>query len=190
MSQQVLSDPVAPNISATGTWSVDPDHSKVGFAIRHLGIATVRGEFTTFEGTLDVGADPSTTRVTGSVDAASIFTNQPQRDEHLRSADFFDVERYPTLSYESTLIEAIDAGSFRITGNLTMHGVTNEVVLTAAVRGSDIDPFGNERVGLEATGELSRGDYGIAYNVPLASGGLFVADKVELIVDVSAIKQA
>jgi polyisoprenoid-binding protein YceI len=190
MSQQVLSDTEVPSIIPTGTWSIDPDHSRVGFAIRHLGIATVRGEFTSFEGTLNVGSDLSSTRVAGSVDAASIFTHQPQRDAHLRSADFFDVERYPTLSFESTRIEAIEGAAFAITGNLTMHGVTNEVVLEAAVRGHDTDQFGNERVGLEATGELSRSDFAISFNVPLASGTLLLADKVTLTLDISAIKQA
>jgi polyisoprenoid-binding protein YceI len=155
-----------------------------------MGIATVRGEFTTFEGTLDVGDSPSTSRAAGRVEVASIFTHQPQRDEHLRSADFFDVERYPTLSFESTQIEAINDASFRITGNLTMRGVTNEIVLGAVVRGSDTDQFGNERVGLEVTGELSRGDYGLSFNMPLASGRLLLADKVDLVLDISAIKQA
>ncbi len=96
----------------TGTWTVDPAHSRVGFAVRHMGIATVRGEFTKFEGTLEVSADLSSAHAGGSVEVASVFTNEPQRDGHLRSPDFFDVERYPTISFTSTAIEAIDATSF------------------------------------------------------------------------------
>jgi polyisoprenoid-binding protein YceI len=136
MSQQVLSDTAERTIIPAGAWSIDPDHSRIGFAIRHMGIATVRGEFTTFEGTLDVGDSPSTSRAAGRVEVASIFTHQPQRDEHLRSADFFDVERYPTLSFESTQIEAINDASFRITGNLTMRGVipTNSATSGSASR--------------------------------------------------------
>lgn len=173
----------------SGTWVVDPDHSRVGFAVRHTGIATIRGQFTEFEGTLEVAGDLSAARAYGSVSAASIFTNQPRRDEHLRSADFFDAAQYPQLSFESTRIEAIDDESFHITGNLTIRAVTNEVVLRAVVQGEDVDPFGNDRFGLEVTGELSRAEYGMTYNVPLPGGGVLISDKVKLALDISAIKQ-
>lgn len=171
-----------------GTWTVDPSHSKVGFAVKHMGIATVRGEFTEFEGTLEVGDDRST-KVHGTVRTASVTTNEPQRDEHLRSPDFFDAEANPELTFESTGIEAVDEESFRVTGNLTLDGVTNAITLDAEVQGTDTDPFGNERVGLEITGELSRGDYGMKFNQALGSGNMLVADKVKLALDVSAIKQ-
>jgi len=174
----------------TGTWTADPSHSKAGFAVKHMGIATVRGEFKEFEGTLEVGDDLSTARAYGTVKLASVDTNEPQRDEHLRSADFFDVDQYPELTFESTSIEPIDDETFRITGNLSLHGVTGEVVLEAEVQGSDIDPWGNERVGLEITGQLSRGDYGMKFNQALGSGNMLVADKVKLALDVSAVKQA
>jgi polyisoprenoid-binding protein YceI len=178
----------ASTVVPTGVWNVDPNHSRVGFAIRHMGIATVRGEFTTFEGTLDVGADLSDARAAGTVDAASILTNQAQRDEHLRSPDFFDVAQYPTISFTSTGIAANDDGSIRITGDLTMHGVTDRVVLHAVVGGTDVDPFGNERIGLEVTGDISRGIYDMGFNQPLKSGAMFVGDKVKLTLDISAIK--
>ncbi|MBI5103965.1 MAG: polyisoprenoid-binding protein [Solirubrobacterales bacterium] len=174
----------------TGTWTADVAHSKVGFAVKHMGIATVRGEFKEFEGTLEIGEDLSTAKVRGTVKVASVDTNEPQRDEHLRSADFFDVAQYPELTFESTRIEALDDESFRITGDLTLHGVTNEVVLDAEVQGTDVDPWGNERVGLEITGQLSRGDYGMKFNQALGSGNMLVADKVKLALDVSAVKQA
>jgi polyisoprenoid-binding protein YceI len=173
----------------TGTWKVDPAHSKVGFAVKHMGIATVRGEFTEFDGTLEIGDDLSAATAHGTVNAASVDTNEPQRDGHLRSADFFDVERFPELKFESTGVEQLDADTFRITGKLTIHGVTNEIVLHAEVDGTDTDPWGNERVGLEVMGELSRGDYGMKFNQALGSGNMLVADKIKLALDISAVKQ-
>ena len=174
----------------TGTWSVDPAHSKVGFAVKHMGIATVRGEFTDFAGVMEIGEDLSTAKVRGTVKAASVDTNEPQRDAHLRSPDFFDAETNPELAFESTRIEAIDDDSFRITGDLTLNGVTKEIVLSAEVNGVDTDPYGNEKVGLEVTGQLSRGDYGMTFNQALGSGNMLVADKVKLNLDIAAAKQA
>jgi len=174
----------------TGTWSVDPAHSKVGFAVKHMGIATVRGEFTEFEGTLEIGEALSTAKAYGTVKVQSVDTNEPQRDQHLRSPDFFDAAQYPELSFESTRIEALDDEQLRITGTLTLHGVSNEVVLHADVQGTDIDPWGNERVGVEVTGQLARGDYGMKFNQALGSGNMLVADKVKLALDISAVKQA
>jgi polyisoprenoid-binding protein YceI len=189
MSPQVTDITSAPTVVPAGVWSVDPNHSRVGFAIRHMAIATVRGEFTEFEGTLEIGADLSSARADGTVSVASILTNQPQRDDHLRSADFFDAVQYPTVTFTSTRIEACDDATIRITGNLTIHGLTHEVVLHAVPGGTDVDPFGNERVGLEVTGEIARSDYGISFNQSLASGAMFVGDKVKLTLDISAIKQ-
>ena len=174
----------------TGTWTVDPAHSKIGFGVKHMGIATVRGEFTEFEGALEIGDDLSSTTIHGTVKAASVDTNEPQRDEHLRSPDFFDAARYPELRFESTSIEALDDEEFRITGRLTIHGVTGEIVLHAEVQGTDVDPWGNERVGLEVTGQLSRADYGMKFNQALGSGNVLVADKVKLALDISAVKQS
>ena len=174
----------------TGTWTVDPAHSKVGFAVKHMGIANVRGEFTEFEGTLEIAEDLSSAKAYGTVTAQSVDTNEPQRDDHLRSPDFFDVAQFPELRFESTSVEALDDEEFRITGKLTIHGVTNEIVLHADVQGTDIDPWGNERVGLEVSGQLSRGDYGMKFNQALGSGNMLVADKVKLALDISAVKQS
>jgi len=174
----------------TGTWTIDPAHSKVGFAVKHMGIATVRGEFTEFEGSLEIGEDLAGAKVSGTVNPQSVDTNEPQRDDHLRSPDFFDVAQFPELRFESTSIEALDDEEFRITGQLTIHGVTDEIVLHAEVQGTDIDPWGNERVGLEVTGQLSRGDYGMKFNQALGSGNMLVADKVKLALDISAVKQS
>ncbi len=181
---------IAPTVVPTGTWAVDPAHSKVGFAIKHMGIANVRGEFQEFEGTLEIGEDLSSATARGTVKAASVNTNVAQRDDHLRSPDFFAVDEHPELRFESIAIEPIDDETFRITGDLTIHGVTNQIVLEAEVQGTDTDPWGNERVGLEITGQLSRGDYGMTFNQALGSGNMLVADKVKLALDVSAVKQA
>jgi polyisoprenoid-binding protein YceI len=174
----------------TGTWTVDPAHSKVGFAVKHMGIATVRGEFTEFEGTLEIGEDLTSAKAYGTVKAESVDTNEDQRDAHLRSADFFDVEQHPELKFESNGIEQLDEDTFRITGSLTIHGVTNEIVLHAEVDGTDVDPWGNERVGLEVIGELSRGEFGMKFNQALGSGNMLVADRVKLALDISAVKQS
>jgi polyisoprenoid-binding protein YceI len=158
--------------------------------LRLLGIATVRGEFTAFEGTLELGDDLSSAKVRGTVKAASVDTNEPQRDAHLRSADFFDADAYPELTFKSTRIEPVEDDTFRITGELTMRGVTNELVLIAEINGVDVDPFGNEKIGLEVTGQLSRGDYGMTFNQALGSGNVLVSDKVKLALDLSAIKES
>jgi polyisoprenoid-binding protein YceI len=175
----------------TGTWSVDQAHSKVGFAVKHMGIATVRGEFGEFEGTLEIGEDLAAARAYGTVKTASVDTNQDQRDAHLRSPDFFDAASYPEIRFESTRIEQADEDTYRITGNLTLHGVTRELVLDAEVQGTETDPqSGNERVGLEITSQLSRGEYGMLFNQALGSGNMLVADKVKLALDIAAVRQS
>jgi polyisoprenoid-binding protein YceI len=172
-----------------GTWSVDPSHSTVGFSVKHLGIATVRGKFEQFEGKLAIGED-STAHASGTVQVASINTNDAGRDEHLRSADFFGAEGNPELSFESTAIRPLDEDTFEIDGNLSMNGVTNPVTLTAVVQGTETDPWGNERVGLEVVGQLNRGDWNMTFNQALGSGNLLVGEKVKLDLDISAVKQA
>ena len=172
----------------TGTWVVDPVHSRVGFAVKHLGISTVRGEFKEFEGTLEIGEDLPTSRAYGTVKVASIDTRETDRDDHLRSPDFFDAAQFPEIAFESTKIEPLDEEEFRVTGRLTFHGVSNEIVLHAAVGGTEPDPWGNERIGLEVMGRLSRSDYGMTLQQTLGSGNLVVGDKVTLALDLSATK--
>jgi polyisoprenoid-binding protein YceI len=175
-------------IAPTGTWTVDAVHSKVGFAVKHLGIATVRGEFTEFEGTLEIGEDLATSRAYGSVKTGSIDTSESARDEHLRSADFFNADAYPDITFESTSIEPLDDEVLRVTGKLTINGVTNEETFHAAIQGTENDPWGNERIGLEVTGQVSRGNYDMKFNQVLGSGNLAVSDKVKIVIDVSAVK--
>jgi polyisoprenoid-binding protein YceI len=173
-----------------GTYSIDPVHSRVGFAVRHLGIATVRGHFGSFEGSFEIGDELDSTKVYGSVEAASVDTQEQQRDDHLRSADFFDVERFPRIEFESKEIRPLGEDSFEIVGDLTMHGVTREISLSAEILGTESDPWGNERVGVEARGELNRKDYGMTFNQVLGSGNVLVSDKVKLVLEASVVKQA
>jgi polyisoprenoid-binding protein YceI len=173
-----------------GRWVVDPAHSTVEFAVKHMGIATVRGRFNEFRGTLEVAEDLARSRALGTVTVASITTDEPDRDAHLRSPDFFDAERYPEIGFESTRIEAIDDTSSRVFGNLTMHGVTHEVKLEVVISGTDTDPWGNTRVGLEAVGAIKRSEFDMKFNQALGSGNMLVGDKVTISLDISAIKQA
>ena len=184
MTTATLTKPLIP----TGTWQVDPAHTRVGFAVKHMGVTTVHGEFREFEGTLEIGEDLAQSRAYGTVRATSVDTNQPQRDEHLRSEDFFGAEANPDLRFESKRIEQIDEDEFRITGDLTLNGVTNEIELAAEVGGTEIGPQGEERIGLEVTGQLSRKDYDMKFNAALGSGNAVVADKVKLALDVAAVK--
>jgi len=172
----------------TGTWTVDPAHSSVEFRVKHLGIATVRGQFREFEGRLEVGDTIEATKAYGTIKAASIDTGEPQRDGHLRSPDFFDADNHPELTFESTSIEVVDEDEFHVTGNLTMRGVTREITLHVEVTGTEVDPWGNTRVGLEAQGELNRGDYEMTFNQALGSGNVLVSDKVRIGVEISAVK--
>jgi polyisoprenoid-binding protein YceI len=172
----------------TGTWTVDPSHSSIEFRVKHLGISTVRGAFREFEGTLEIGEDITTSKATGKVKAASIDTGEAKRDEHLRSPDFFDAESYPEITFASTSIEVVAEDEFHVTGDLTMHGVTKPITLHAEVTGTEEDPWGNTRVGLEVQGELSRGDWGMTFNQALGSGNMVVSDKVRINADISAVK--
>ena len=184
-----MSTTLSPTRVPTGTWAVDPSHSRVEFQVKHLGIATVRGHFTQFGGTLEVGEDGSV-KAYGTVDASSVSTNDDKRDEHLRSADFFGVDERPDITYVSEGIRPTGDDTFEITGQLTLNGVTRELTLHAEVSGTEQDPWGNERVGLEVRGELDRSDYGMTFNQALGSGNVLVSDKVKLHLDVSAVKQA
>lgn len=174
----------------TGTWSVDAAHSSVEFRVKHLGISTVRGAFREFEGTLEIGDDIESAKAYGKIKAASIDTNEPQRDDHLRSPDFFDAENYPEITFESTEIKPLDEDTFEVTGDLTMHGVTNPITLTVETTGTEQDPWGNERVGLEGLGKLNRSEWEMKFNQALGSGNMMVSDKVIISLDISAVKQA
>ena len=171
----------------TGAWKVDPVHSSVEFHVKHLGIATVKGQFTDFEGTLEIGEDGA--RASGSVEVASVDTREPQRDAHLRSADFFEVDSFPRIEFASTAIRPLDEDEFEIDADLTIHGVTRPVTLKATFEGAETDPQGNERVGVSASAQINRGEFGIKFNAALGSGNVVVSDRVKILVDISAVKQ-
>ena len=174
----------------TGTWTVDPAHSSVEFSVKHMGIANVRGRFTEFDGTLEMKEDLAGSRVRGSVKVASIDTGETQRDEHLRSPDFFDVGQFPEITFESTRVEAVDEDSSRVFGNLTMHGITHEIKLEVAIQGTDTDPWGNTRAGLEIVAKLKRSDFDMKFNQALGSGNMLVGDKVGVSLDISAVLES
>jgi polyisoprenoid-binding protein YceI len=174
----------------TGTWTVDPAHSSVEFSVKHMGIANVRGKFTDFEGTLEMQEELSASRARGSVPVASIDTGEAQRDDHLRSPDFFNADEFPAITFESTRVEAIDNESSRVYGNLTMHGITREIRLEVLIQGTDTDPWGNTRAGLEVVGTLKRSDFDMKFNQALGSGNMLVGDKVAVALDISAVLQS
>ena len=174
----------------TGTWNIDPAHSSVEFQVKHLGIATVKGLFSEFEGTLEVGADGIPTKAYGSVKVDSVDTREEQRDAHLRSPDFFDAASHPELTFAATAIEPVDEDTFTVTGDLTIHGVTQQVTFDAELQGVEQDPWGNERFAVEVTGQIKRSDFGMTFNQALGSGNMLVSDKVKINLDISAVKAA
>jgi polyisoprenoid-binding protein YceI len=176
-------------IVPAGTWTVDPAHSTVGFSVKHLGIATVRGKFEDFEGKIEIGEGDESARAYGTVQGVSVNTGDSTRDDHLRSADFFGVEANPELGFESTEIKHVEDDTFEVVGDLTMNGVTKPIALKAEVQGEETDPWGNERVALEVTGQLNRKDWNMTFNQVLGSGNLLVGEKVKLILDIAAVKQ-
>lgn len=165
-------------------WALDPHHTSVSFSAKHLGVATVRGRFTKVDAevALDDPDDPTTAGGTITVDAASIDTGNPQRDGHLRSADFLDSDNFPTITF--TVKGVAPAGDvYKVTGDLAIHGVTKEIVLDYEHNGTATDPYGNTKVGGTLTGTINRTDWGLKWNVPLGNGGLLVGEKVKLEID-------
>ena len=171
------------------TYNIDPAHTTVDFVVRHLMITKVRGRFDALTGSIEVptGSDVPTA-VNVVIDASSIDTREGQRDAHLRSADFFDVERFPQLRFASTRIEG-DADAFKIYGTLTLHGVSREIVLDATFEGRVNDPWGNKRLGYAAHGQISRKDFGLAWNQALETGGVVVGDDVRIEINAETIAQ-
>ncbi|MGW7469066.1 YceI family protein [Streptomyces xantholiticus] len=175
----------------TGEYTIDPAHSSIGFTVRHAMVTNVRGSFGEHEGTLQLdGAYPY--RSTASIDVAmaSIDTGIADRDGHLRSGDFFDVERFPKMTFRSTGAEQLGGDRYRIIGDLTIKDVTRPLAIDLEFQGSATDVYGNERVGFEGGTEILRSDWGLTWNAALEAGGVMVSDKVKLTFDISAIKAA
>lgn len=177
--------------AALTTWAIDPAHTEAGFAVRHLMIATVRGRFSDVTGALTVeGDDIGTARVEATIGVGSLDTREPQRDAHLRSADFFDAERFPTMTFRSRRVEPAGEGRFTVTGDLTLHGVTRPVVLDVTDEGRVRDPWGHERSGFSARTTINRTDFGLTWNAALETGGVLVGDEVKISLDVELIKES
>lgn len=177
-------------LTATTTWNIDPVHSVAEFKVKHMMISNVKGQFTAVKGVLALDETALTNSgIEASFDAASINTRDPQRDAHLKSPDFFDVEKFPTLSFKSTRISRVADGELAVAGDLTIHGVTRKVVFT--VEGPTApakDPWGNTRVGLSATTKVNRKDFGLTWNATLETGGILVGDEVTITLDIQFVK--
>ena len=172
------------------TWKIDASHSGAHFSVRHMVVSKVRGRFSKFEGEIAFDeARPEQSKVAVVIDASSIDTGVAQRDDHLRSADFFDVAKFPTVTFTSTKIEKSYHG-YKVHGDLTLHGIKREVVLDAELLGIGKDPWGNRRVGLSAKAVLDRKDYGLNWNQLLEAGGVLVGDRVDIELEVQAVKAA
>jgi len=177
-------------LPAVGTYALDPSHSQVGFAVRHMAVSKVRGRFTTFEGTLVVAEDATQSSLSVTIDAASIDTRDENRDNHVRTNEFFDVENHPTWTFVSTAVVPDGPAAWKVTGDLTIRGVTRPVTLDVTLEGVVKDPYGNHRAGFSAAGELNRDDFGVSFNAALETGGLVVAKKVTLEIEAEAVYQA
>jgi polyisoprenoid-binding protein YceI len=179
----------ASTVIEPGTWAIDPSHSSIEFVARHLMVSKVRGRFGGLDGTVTIAPDPLQSSVHAKVDANSVDSGDAKRDEHLRSADFFDVEKYPTIEFQSTGLEDRGDGRYTLRGDLTVHGVTKSVAWDLEFDGTVQDPWGGTRAGFSATTEVNRKDWGLEWNVALETGGFVVSEKVRLNIEVEAIKQ-
>jgi polyisoprenoid-binding protein YceI len=175
---------------AEGTWAIDTTHSSIEFSVRHMMVAKTKGRFTTWSGTIQIADDPAASTVSIEIDAASIDTKDETRDNHLRSADFLDVERFPTISFRSTAAKG-SATSWVVTGDLSIHGVTQPVELNLELEGVvERDPWGMARAGFSGETEIDREDFGLTWNQALETGGVLVGKKVKIAFEVEAVKQS
>ncbi|MFD3611722.1 YceI family protein [Streptomyces atroolivaceus] len=183
---------VDPALAAlTGSYTIDPAHSSIGFQVRHAMVTNVRGSFGEHEGTLQLdGSDPSRSSASIDVRIASVDTGIADRDGHLVSGDFFDAEKFPLMTFRSTHAEQLGGDTYRVTGDLTIKDVTRPLSIDLEFHGSATDVYGNERVGFEGSADILRSDWGLTWNAALETGGVMVSDKVKLTFDISAIKAA
>lgn len=172
-----------------GTWAIDPGHSHVGFSVRHLAVSKVRGNFTSFAGTVTIATDPLASSVEATIDVGSIDTRDEGRDNHLRASDFFAVEEFPTLTFRSTGVRAV-GDDYVVTGDLTLRGVTRSVELALEFHGVGADPWGGTRAGFTAETKINRKDFGVNWNAPIDGGGVVVGEKVTITLEIEAILQA
>jgi polyisoprenoid-binding protein YceI len=179
-----------PALANADTWHIDPAHTNVEFTVRHMMISNIKGQFQKTSGTITVdGNDPASAKIDATIDASSIDTRVEKRDAHLKSPDFLDVAKYPTITFKSTKVEADGPNKWKVTGDLTLHGVTKPVVLEVESSGPPIKVMGNTRAGASATTKIKRSDFGLTWNKVLESGGVMVGDEVAISIDVEAIKK-
>jgi polyisoprenoid-binding protein YceI len=178
-------------MSESNQWVIDASHSNAGFTVKHMMITNVRGEFSKLAGTVSYdAAKPEATQIDATVDVASLSTRDAQRDGHLKSPDFFDIEKYPNITFKSKSVKAKSKEDLSVTGDLTIHGVTKEVVLEVeGLSGPSNDPFGNTLLGASATTKIKRDDFGMVWNGVLEAGGVLVGNEVKITIDISLIKQ-
>lgn len=177
-------------LPAPGTFVLDPSHTHVGFSARHMMVAKVRGQFGTVSGTITIADDPLASSVQADIDVASVDTRDEARDGHLRSPDFFHVDEHPTMTFRSTAVTKAGKGRFTVVGDLTVKGVTKPVELDVSYEGAGRDPWGNERIGVSASGQIDREDYGLTWNQTLETGGVLVGKAIRIDIEAEAIRQA
>ncbi|TSK05184.1 MAG: YceI family protein [Geobacter sp.] len=179
-----------PALASASTWNIDPDHSNVGFKVRHLMVSNVKGSFEKHKGTVEINdKDITKSKVAVTIETASVNTNVAKRDEHLRSADFFDVAKYPTMTFVSKSVAKAGKGKLKVTGDLTLHGVTKQVVLNVEGPAKESkDPWGNMRSGVVASTKIHRKDFGLVYNAALETGGVAVGEDVDINLEIEMIK--
>lgn len=171
-----------------GKYTIDPTHTEISFSVRHLAISKVRGNFQKFAGTVEIADQLEDSTASATIDVASIDTNQPQRDEHLRTSDFFNVDEFPEMTFKSTSV-TVDGGDFTIVGDLTMRGVTKPVTLKAEFGGATVDGYGNTKAGFEATTKINRQDFGVKWNAATEAGGLTLGDEITITIDAQLTKE-
>ena len=174
---------------AVGTYPLDVSHTRLGFSVRHMAVSKVRGDFTDFSGTLELAEDPVDSKVSVTIQAGSVDTRDENRDNHLRTNDFFDAENHPTWTFTSTAIRPISASEWNVDGDLTIRGVTKNVTLDATLEGVVKDPYGNQRVGFSATTSIDREDFGVSFNGVMEAGGVIVGKKVDIDIEIEAVLQ-
>lgn len=176
--------------AVVSTWSIDPIHSTAEFAVKHMMVSTVKGRFRTFEGTINLDEEnPFLSSVTAAINIDSIDTGEPQRDDHLRSDDFFGAERFPEMTFRSTKVERVDDGNWRVIGDLTIRDVTKQVVLDTEYEGQIKDAFGKQRAAFTAQTTLKRKEFGLNWNGLIETGGVIVGDKVRVTLHIAAVRQ-
>ncbi|MGE7763777.1 YceI family protein [Peribacillus sp. NPDC096540] len=172
-------------------WTIDPTHSAIEFSVKHMMIAKVKGSFNKFEANISANpSDLTTAEIDFTVDVASIDTRNADRDNHLLSADFFDVEKNPTLTFKSTKIVKTGDDEYDVTGDVTLNGITNEETFAITFEGQGKDPWGNEKAGFSGKGKVKRSDYGLTYNAALETGGVLIGDQITLTIEIEAAKEA